>query len=259
MPSKLVVDRTKSSRWVSAASDTHAADVAKGVGRELAPYLGRGEGMPDLELLCRLIGRMVAARSKALADADAAHERELADDAAPREARDEAAAAVRGVLVDLRAAIEAAHGAPGLTLLSLGGPVLADATALAAQGREVLAALSDATRKLPKPRRAGLRVERSAFVDDLREELGKLEAALGAVAREAREAESTLRVKGAAMEDNDRAFSRGASFLAATFALAGLDDLAARVRPSARRPGEVAEPIPAPHPADPATPAGGDG
>ena len=121
MASKLVTDREKSSRAVAAAEETHAGEIARGFASELAPYLKSGEAMPDVALLMRLIGRRITSDTTGLVAADDVHEQELADDAAPREARDEAALRVRAVLVDGRAAIDAAFGPAGLRKLRLEG------------------------------------------------------------------------------------------------------------------------------------------
>ncbi|UQA58114.1 hypothetical protein [Polyangium aurulentum] len=241
MASKLVTDRQKSARAVVAAADTHAPEAQARVSKLLQTYLEPGETMPDLALASRLVGRLIAARSEALVSADVEHERELADDDPPRKARDTATETVRRVLVDLRAALETACGMSALPRLHLSEPVPSDPSVLATYGRTVLDALRDEDIKLPAQRTRGLMIDRKAFAEELATELPTLEKALAHVAREAREAEATLRAKRDAMEANDRAFSRGAAWLSATFALAGLDEHASRVRPSGRRPGETTE------------------
>jgi len=239
MASKAVTDRQKSARSVTAAAHTHANEVGSRVTAILSPHLRPDEEMPDVSLLLRLVGRLIATENEALVRADAAHERELADDAAPRRARDEAVEKVRRILVDLRAAVETTCGMSGLPRIHLAEAVPTDPSVLATIGRTVLDALKDESVRFPAARRRGLSLDRSAFAEELELELPPLEKALAAVAREAREAEATLRQKRAAMEANDRAFSRGAAVLSATFALAELDELAKRVKPSARHPGET--------------------
>jgi len=241
MASKAVTDRQKSARSVTAAAHTHANEVAGRIAELLSPHLRPDEDMPDVGLLLRLVGRLIATENEALVRADAAHERELADDAAPRKARDEAVEKVRRILVDLRAAVETTCGMAGLPRLHLLEAVPTDPSVLATIGRSVLDALRDESVRLPAARRRGLTLDREAFAEELELELPPLDKALAAVAREAREAEATLRQKRVAMEANDRAFSRGAAVLSSSFALAGLEDLAGRLRPSSRQPGETNE------------------
>jgi len=240
MASKQVTDREKSTRAVVAAADTHAADIASAFERELGPHLHKGETLPDVALLARLVGRRVHADTATLLAADRAHEQELSDDDGPREDRDAAAAKVRGLLVDVRAAVEATYGAKGLTLLGLGQAVPVDPSVLANTAATIVTALRDGSIKLPKPKRAGLKLDRSAFADEIDAELPALQKALAIVAKEEREKEVTQRAKNGAMERNDTTFSRGAGWLAASCLLAGLDDIAGKVRPSGRRPGRTA-------------------
>jgi hypothetical protein len=238
MPSKLVTDRQKSARAVAAAASTHGATVGEALRGLLAPHLQDGEQMPDAGLLCLLVGRLLLSQNEKLVAADGAHEAELSDDTAPREAREQAAFRVRQVLVDLRATVAAVHGSAGLKQLGLTGATPVDPSVLAVEGATVLKNLEDTTLSLPAPRR-GTSLDRQAFADELREHLLPLQSALAAVAREAREAETTLAAKQAAMVANDRAFSLGAAWLTATFSLAGREDLATRVRPSVRQPGQT--------------------
>ncbi|MGK3969866.1 hypothetical protein WMF38_32200 [Sorangium sp. So ce118] len=263
MASKLVTERDKSSRAVAASAETHADELAKGIAAELAPCLRSGEKMPDAALLVRLVARRLAADTAALVAADDAHERELADDAAPREARDEAAARLRSVLVDGRAAIDAAFGPAGLRKLLLDGAVPEDPSVLVTTGERVVSALRDAEIKLPKPRRASMKLDRAALADEIAAELPALKKALAKVATEEREKEATLRAKQSAMRKSDKSFGRGAALLAASFTFAGLEDLAAKVRPSGRRPGRTAaeeeDALPPEAPASPEPPPAVEG
>lgn len=205
--------------------------------------------MPDTALLCRLIGRLLLAKNETLVAADAAHEAELSDDDVPRKARDEAALGVRHTLVDLRATVAAIHGNAGLARLGLLGATPSDPSVLAVEGATVIKNLEDEKISLPTPRRRGASFDRKAFAEDLREHLAPLQNALAAVAREVREAEGTGATKQSAMTANDRAFSLGAGWLTATFSLAGKEELADRVRPSGRHPGQTdedEEPTPVP-------------
>lgn len=86
-----------------------------------------------------------------------------------------------------------------------------------------------------------MKVDRQGFAADLDVELRPLMKALANVAKEDREKEGTLSKKQGAMTKNDAGFTAGAGWLAASCSVAGLHDLAAKVRPSGRRPGRTAE------------------
>lgn len=239
MTSKAVVDRQRAARTVASAAYTYSADAATRVKETLSRYAKPGEQVPDIQLLLRLVGRMIASENEALTRADAAHEVELADDTEPRQQRDDAAENIRRIVSDLRTAIETTYGAAGLPRLHLGDAIPQDPSALAMFARTVLVDLRDEAVKLPAARRRGLSLDREAFAEELAAELPILDKALAAVAREAREAEATSRTRRLSMEANDRAFARGATFLSAAFTLAGLDDLAAKTKPSAMHPGQT--------------------
>jgi len=241
MPSKQVTDRQKSARAVTATAETHASEAAVNIEQLLSPHLQPGETFPNVSLLLRLVGRHIAAENEALVSADLNHERELSDDAAPRQARNDNADKVREILVELRSSVDATYGTAGLHTVRLQDAVPADPSVLGTTGHAVLAALKDATNHFPPPRNNRLTLDRQSFVSDLEAALPPLDAALATVAKEVREAEVTLAQKRKALDSNDRTFSRGASTLSALFALGGLDDAASNVRPSGRKPGQTAE------------------
>ncbi len=240
MPSKLVTDREKSSRAVAAAASTHAAAVGEALGKELRPLLEPGEALPDLALLVKLLGRKIEGDNALLVSADSAHERELSDDDGPRQARDEATEKVRSILVDLRSGVDSAYGLAGLAVLGLKGETPVDPSVIASAATSALQALQDAKRKLSRPRRAGNKLDRAAYVAELSAEIPLLQKALARVAKEDREREATQRAKDQALAANDRTFTRGAAVISALAAAAGLDDLADKVKPSGRRPGRTA-------------------
>lgn len=241
MPSKEVTDRQKSARAVSAAAEAHAAQAAERLAADLKPFLAKGEHMPDAALLLRLLGRGIVAGGDTLAAADLAHEKELTDDAGPRRRRDASRAALYQTAYETRDVVSTQYGAEGLAALSMTAPAPADPTALAHWVTAAVERLNDPAVKLPAPKRKAVKVDRKALADDLAADLPALTTALSDVDRERREAEATLGDKGKAMEGYDGAFRRGAGALTAVFRAAGMDDIAAKVRPSGRRPGTTAE------------------
>lgn len=260
MPSKQVIDRQKSANAVIAAGETHAERVAADLDALLSPYLQRGEKMPDLALFTRLITRSLADVRDRMVAADEAHLGELADDGPPREARDDVATELYSELTELREWLTGLYGAAALKRLGFSEATPRDPVHLERFAGEVACALGG--KDLPKPRRKGVRWDADETVARIEELREALRGHLKDVAREAREAEATLVAKTAAISAYDERFSRAATALVGVFRLAGHVDLADRVRPSSRRPGQTEVEAPQPSPGSPATdadpsPAGG--
>lgn len=234
MPSKEVTDRQKDARAVLAAAETHGAAAARAFAAELQPYLRAGESAPDLTLLFTLVARRLEASLSTLVTADEAHTLELGDDAIPRQKRDEAAAALRQLAIEIRDQVVSVHGDAALDPLSVRGDTPTDPVALAEWCRTFAKQLRAATVTLPQRLRRTASIDRTAMAEELEGALGPLDRALAAVAREKREAEATQAAKSAAAERYDLTFSQSAGLYASVFRVAGLADLADRVRPVRR-------------------------
>jgi hypothetical protein len=241
MASKQVTDREKVTRAIVAAVETHAQEIAAGIQEVLGPYVREGETLPDVAFLVTLAGRWQTGTTDELQESDKAHELELGDDLGPRQARDMANELVRRELIDVRTTVETHYGEVGLKRLGLDGQVPTDPSVVATTAKRVVAALLDPRIELPPPRRRSITVDRAVLASEIREALPALERSLADVAREAREAETTLARKRTAMERSDRATVRGGAWLAATCALAGRDDLAAKLRPTNARRSSAGE------------------
>ncbi|MSP60525.1 MAG: hypothetical protein EXR72_09330 [Myxococcales bacterium] len=123
--------------------------------------------------------------------------------------------------------------------LGLTGTTPQDPVALSRFAGSTVKALGE--KKLPPSRVEGATFHAAKWAARIGGEQAQVEAALADVAREAREAEGTLTQKNSAISAYDDRFTRGASFLSGLFGLAGERELAARVRPSTRRPGQTAD------------------
>jgi len=237
MPSKQVVDRKKSGDSVAAAASTHAERVAQVVENVLSPSLEKGEKMPDVQLLATLVGRWLSKTGAQMAEADEAHIHELSDDDPVRQRRDKAQAALSEEIVELREWMSALFGARAVRSLGFSTDTPRDPVALSRFAGEVCKSLRE--KDFPKPKRDGVTfspAKEASKLEKLREEL---DAALTEVAREAREAQGTLANKNTAVTTYDDTFRRSAKFLEGLFTLAGETELAERVRPSSRRPGQT--------------------
>lgn len=239
MSSKLILDRQNASDAVIEAVGQHLPAATDALTAVLSPYLHPGETLPDVGLLVQLVSRRLARLREQMVIADEAHEEELSDDLAPREARDDTAADLWAMLSETRELLKGVFGASALPSLGFKGGIPEEPEDLAIFSRRVVAALRAGT--LPPPRAAAVAVDPVALVAPLADDLERLDHALDDVDREAREAEATLRDKQAALDRYDAGFAQCAAFLVGLFSLAGDDELAQRLRPSARRPGRLSE------------------
>lgn len=123
--------------------------------------------------------------------ADLANAAGLADDEAPRAARDQAIADVRARLISIRGTLTAVFGSGILTTCGLGGETPDDADLLAHRAASVASLLAERPIE-EKPKQPGVTVDAAALAQSLQQPMKNLTAALGDVRREEREAQLTL-------------------------------------------------------------------
>lgn len=250
MSSKQVTDREKSATLVVAVAETQAAAVAEALTPLLTAHLKPGEALPDMALFMTLGARVLDAAKVRMVTADIAHDAELGDDEPIRRQRNDAQVALSDKLVELREVITGLYG-PAAATRVFAGPTPADPVVLARFAGDVAATLSTVT--LPAPRIAGAKIDPAATVAEIVALKTALDTSLKDVAREVREAQVTLDAKTHAMADYEASFAGWATAFSGLLRAAGKPELAAKVRPSARRPGQTAE-APEEEPAEPKTP-----
>lgn len=246
MASKAVVDRQRAAGDIRASAETHAQQVAQGVERALMPFARPGKSNLGVVELVSLLSRSLGAASDALVAADQTHLAELGDDGPVRAARDQVASRLRERLVVTREILLGLYGGEAVRALGFDSGTPEEPLALARFAQGVLEKLGKSA--LPKSRVAGARFDAAEAATELRALHAELERALQGVDLEAREAEATLVRKQAALDDYDARFTAVATVLEGLYRLAGLTELAGRLRPSVRRAGQTAieeEPTPA--------------
>lgn len=248
MASRQVTDREKSARSVIAAGQTNADSVQSALAKQLEPFLKEGEKAPDFAGTIRLFCASLAAGRDAMVAADEAHEAELGDDGPVRKDRDDAAVALRSDLVDLRSLLTGAYGGP-VAAEVFTGATPEDPVLLGRFAGEVAGALERV--KLPASRMKGVKLNVGEMVASLRAGRAALEGHLESVQREVREAQQTLTARNRAIAAYDAVFQGVARTLSGLLLQAGMPELAARVRPSERRPGQTAEDAGEPVPSEP--------
>ncbi|RYE79852.1 MAG: hypothetical protein EOO74_03060, partial [Myxococcales bacterium] len=131
----------------------------------------------------------------ALEKATESHARELADDAAPRQARDEATAELVDLLVRARRTIESAYGRAGLAALGLSGRTPTDTPGALALAKKLHHDLSHEVFAGLSPLDEALSVNPKPWLKQLATLITHLDHALTSVAREEREGQNSLRLK----------------------------------------------------------------
>lgn len=234
----MVTDRLKAHESVAEALRQLSPSVGKQAEALLAPYLKKGEEMPDLALFATLLERMLGDRAAKMDAADGRHNEELADDAEPREERDSAAGDVYSAIVEIKGGVGTLFGSKWVGKLGIPAEVPRDPATLARVAADIKKALG--ATKLPRPRLEGIKsFDVSPWIKKLDEPAKRLDKALRDVTREAREAQATLVEKTRAISAYDGAFSTGVTFTAGLLRLVGEHEHAAKLRPSERRPGTL--------------------
>lgn len=237
MASKQVVDREKSANAVVAVSETQSEATGDALGKLLKPYVKKGESAPDFAMVLLLIGRAIESAKVRMVNADAAHEAELGDDDGVRAARDAARDVLSDKLVELREVLTGAFGAAMASAI-LSGPTPQDPALLVRFAGEVVTALGRV--KLPPSRIKGAKLDKAETAAEITDLQTALDKRIKSVAREVREAQATLEAKNQELAAYDAIFAGGAKALEGLLLLAGKTELAAKVKPSSRRPGQTA-------------------
>jgi hypothetical protein len=238
-PSKRVVDRIRDATAVVASAETNAVAVGRGLRATFEEHLVEGEVLPDWTLVVRLIGRVLDARAAQLAQADVRYQTELVDDDAPRANRDKVASELQSRVSEIREILVGVYGATQIERYGSRGATPREGPALVAFVTAMANRLRD--QPLPTPR-VKVALDQRALADELLARVPEVEATLDRVARERRRAQAALIARDAAMDTLDGTFSNMASALTALYRIGGQAKLAARVRPSSKRPGRLVEP-----------------
>lgn len=238
MPSKMVLDREKSTRSVVAAGEANADEIGAQMAAVLSPHLKKDEKMPDCALLVRLLDRALDGATGHMVTSNEAHEAEQRDDDPPRLGRDEGAVTVNTFLGNTRDAATSIYGAATAMALGIPSELPRDPNMILRLGRTVHGAIPDV--KLPKPLIPGATMDLGAIAAQLKAHCDVLDGHLRDVAREERELQITQRTKDESIENNDHWFAGVARILSGFLYAIRKYTLAERVKPSRRRPGTTA-------------------
>lgn len=253
MTTKLIVNRAAVIRSLTSTVDQNADEIAEPLTQKLFP-----DGVPpDLTVHAFLYAlATVAARDyQDLATADLELAKELSDDPAHREERDDAHADLRVTTQRARGAMIAGFGEQVLAQLGLDGELPENADALAQTARAAADRIE--TAELGEPL---MPIDRAIVASQLRAAAARVERSLSDVQREEREAQQARSRRDEADAKLRRVYAGFADVFAGFAYAIGRDDVASRVRPTSRRRAGLPEeedvvgtdPTPAdPTPSDP--------
>jgi len=228
--SKTVADRLTYSEQVIQAIEVQGAAVIGGITSNVGGQFPRDV---VVSAVIAWLGSHLRGAHDALRSADLAHNLELTDDAGPRRERDEATTALRQQLIAASNVVRGAHGDAFSTAVGLEAALEERPDLLLTQGRSIVGALRGTA--APAVQTPGVRLDRAALTDAIEVTAARLADALTTVRREEREAQSTLSARDQAMSRWARVYAGVGEVFSGLCTLAGLDDLASKVRPTARR------------------------
>lgn len=235
---KMVASRIAISRTVLSSIEVHGPEVAEKLTTILFP-----EGAPanlTVEGFLQALHGALARSVDEMRTADIAHARELADDDAPRAARDQAVADTREQVISARGTLSSVYGESILGAYGLAGETPTSAELL------VQAALNTASllRSRPiteKPRQPGVTLDRVALAGGIEEPAKRLDGALDDVRREERESQLSQTQRNGAVDRWSPRYQGVADAVTGVYEVVERKDLADLVRPTARRRAGLTE------------------
>ena len=213
----------------------NAQPVADELGERLIP----AEGQPPIDLVAFQLDlvRMVETELGRVEDLDESHVSELDED---REQMDERDSAFDHLTDQLSAVQDACDGVYGTKasrkLFSKIESLPRDPVELTKLGRRIHGRLADPEYPFPEPRLRGWALgERDTLASDLGDAVDRLDEAWGLLNNERKSSDTSLSVKSGAVDGFRQTLRYVAGCLASLYGLAGLHDLAAKIRPKRRR------------------------
>lgn len=233
MPTKAVTTRQKNAQAIVAAGETHAATIVEHLGPVIKAHLPKKQEPPDLALLLTALLGVLTARCDTMVTADEAHETELGDDAAPRDARDQANDNAIAHLISLREMSVGMFGADAAKAMGLAAMTSRDPVVVERYAGEVAKAVRGVNPGTSRIKGAQWNCDEVA--DALDEKRAVLKAASKDVARELREAQGTLEAKNASVAAFDEVYVGLAQVVSGLLRLSGKRELADKLLPPRTR------------------------
>lgn len=236
LPLKTVSDRVQLCREVLWAISTYGDRLVGNLGDTFAPLLGDGETLPfDVQLA--LFAKKLTGVSGEMVETARAYRDQKAQEAVVRGLRNERAKEVNSGVVGLRQAFTGIYSDEKLAEFGFARRTPKPPSELLEQASHLVDRLSDEELDLNGSRFGDFQLDAPALARELVESVDGLRAAEDELTRQKRRSEALKLAKDEAVIEHDRSFVWIAQTVESLCRLAGLDEVARRVRPPRRRPG----------------------
>ncbi len=234
--------RERTFRIVHAAVETHGGEAAIVLNDLWSAAAARAEGQAvDYQRVFADLGGELERVRQAMLVANRVHLGQLALIVDLQKRRDAFNLGLFDRYYQARHTLESLFGRQrGFEVLAVDGETPRDPTGLVHQVRSTVTFLQEPRIELPAVDLAGVAIELPAMAVQLTAGADDLEALLAALDRERKNAETTRKAKNDAIAEFDRQYLWIGRGLETYFHLAGMHELAERVRPSSHRPGRRA-------------------
>ena len=238
-PLKAVTDRKQSCRTVLWAIDTYGDRLVRELSGTFDPLLAEGQVMP-FETQLELFKKKLTLDLDQVVATDRQYRDQKARDPISRGFRDRQIGAVNTSVIDLRQAFTGIYSEDKLAEFGFARRTPSQPEALQEQAIHLVERLSDSKLDLTGSSYRDVQLDAPNLVRELAGSVEALQAASDDLVREERKTEALKLAKDAALAEYNTSFLWIARTVESLCQLAGLEEVAKRVRPSSRRPGVTA-------------------
>lgn len=236
MPRRKVTRLRKACGQLAGHSWQQAERIAQAATEAVRHWLPDAQEIVDLLHFQLCLGEKLEAHRDRLTEIDNQHAHELQVDRNLRQDRDEAAADLREIALQLRSSFDGLYGTGGSTKIFEEAPIIpTDPVALIQLMAHVQRNLGDDEFPMPKPLQKGFKLDREAAVKDLQEPFQRLGIALKALEAAESNSKHSQSLKDAEVAEVEAFTGKVYRFYESLYDLVGFDRLSKRVRRSARR------------------------
>ncbi len=237
MPSRTPNRLASSALYVESSVEKNDEVIDQALAERYSGLLEDGENLPDFKLMMRLIQRDLGRSRQTILASDVVNLEELADDPEYRRRRNELMQKIQKRINRWRGLFERAYddSGRGLEIAGIEAETARDLFGVVQQGRRVVARCqAQVDGGFPAPDLKGVQLVPQEIVDDLDPACEELDTLVNTLNLEERERQTSQIDKEKSLDRHVDTFTPSAQVLQS---FAGYPELAARVKPSVRRPG----------------------